>query len=41
VYPREGEAVVHFNASRITTTNLTVAITEAGFGAVEKTEHYG
>ena len=39
VYPRKGEAIVHFNASRITTANLTAAIAEVGFGAVEKTEH--
>ena len=31
---RKGEAVVHFDASRITTANLTEAITEAGFEAL-------
>lgn len=31
---RKGEAVVHFDASRITPANLTAAITEAGFKAL-------
>ena len=35
---RKGEAVVHFDASRITDTNLAAAITEVGFEAVTKTE---
>ena len=35
---RKGEAIVHFDASHITTTNLTEAITEAGFEAVAKTK---
>ena len=35
---RKGEAIVHFDASHITTTNLTEAITEAGFEAVTKTK---
>ena len=35
---RKGEAVVHFDASRATTANLTEAITEAGFEAVAKTK---
>ncbi len=28
---RKGEAIVHFDADRTTTANLTQAITEAGF----------
>ena len=35
---RKGEAIVHFDAPHITTTNLTEAITEAGFEAVAKTK---
>ena len=35
---RKGEAIVHFDASRTTTANLTEAITEAGFEAVAKTK---
>ena len=35
---RKGEAIVHFDADRTTTLNLTEAITEAGFEAVEKTK---
>ena len=35
---RKGEAVVHFDASRITTVNLIEAVTKAGFEAVKKTE---
>ena len=35
---RKGEAIVHFDASHITATNLTEAITEAGFEAVAKTK---
>ena len=35
---RKGEAIVHFDASRTTTDNLTEAITEAGFEAVAKTK---
>lgn len=31
---RKGEAVVHFDAARITPANLTTAITEAGFKAL-------
>ncbi len=34
---RKGEAIVHFDASRTTTSNLTEAITDAGFEAVAKT----
>ena len=35
---RKGEAVIRFDASRITDTNLTEVITEVGFEAVTKTE---
>ena len=35
---RKGEAVVRFDASRITTINLIEAVTKAGFEAVKKTE---
>ena len=35
---RKGEAIVHFDATRTTTTNLTEAITEAGFETVLKTK---
>ena len=35
---RKGEAVVHFDTSRLTTADLTEAITKAGFEAVKKTE---
>ena len=35
---RKGEAIVHFDASHITTDNLTQAIMEAGFEAVAKTK---
>ncbi len=35
---RKGEAIVHFDASRTTTANLTEAITEAGFEATVKTK---
>lgn len=35
---RKGEAIVHFDASRTTPANLTEAITEVGFEAVEKTK---
>lgn len=35
---RKGEVVVRFDAAHITTTNLTEAITEAGFEAVAKTK---
>ena len=35
---RKGEAIVHFDASRTTTVNLTEAITEAGFEAAVKTK---
>ncbi|MDE0682986.1 MAG: heavy metal-associated domain-containing protein, partial [Candidatus Poribacteria bacterium] len=34
---RKGEAIVHFDASRTTISNLTEAITDAGFEAVAKT----
>ncbi len=35
---RKGEAIVHFDADRTTTTNLTEAITEAGFEATVTTK---
>ena len=35
---RKGEAIVHFDASRTTTADLTEAITEAGFEATVKTK---
>ncbi len=35
---RKGEAIVHFDAARATTVNLTEAITEAGFEAIAKTK---